>query len=125
MNTLTKTDDPRELARTEPTTVVPNVDISETKDAYLLEADMPGVSKNGLEVLLEGNELTIVGRRAAKKPEGNALHQESADHDFRRTFVLDPVIDAAKISAQIEQGVLTVRLPKAEKLTPRRIKVTD
>lgn len=125
MNTLTKVENnPREVARPEPTHIVPDVDISETKNEYVLEADMPGVSKDGLEVLLEGNELTIVGRRPEKAREGEALHQESVTRDFRRTFVLDPVIDTARISAQMEQGVLTVRLPKNEKVAPRLIKVT-
>lgn len=124
MNTLSKPE-AREVARKEPTYIAPPVDIRETKDEYVLLADMPGVNKEGLEVMLEDNELTLVGRRAPRGSEGEALHVESVTHDFRRTFVLDPVIDAAKISAQMDQGVLTVRLPKMEKVKPRRIKVTD
>lgn len=125
MNTLTPVEKNREVAKVEANCVAPNVDVFETKDEYLLEADMPGVNKAGLEVLLEGNELTLTGRRQPASGEGIYLHRETARHDFRRTFVLDPVIDAARISAQIDQGVLRVRLPKAEMVKPRRVAVTD
>lgn len=101
----------------------PPVNVVETKEGYVLEAEMPGVSKEGLEILLEDNELTIVGHRAFT-PEGvTPLYRESVDRDFRRSFVLDPAIDTAKISARIERGVLTLTLPKAEKLKPRKISV--
>jgi HSP20 family protein len=125
MNTLTPVEKNREVAKGESNYVAPNVDVFETKDEYLLEADMPGVNKAGLEVLLEGNELTLTGRRQPASGEGTYLHRETVRHDFRRTFVLDPVIDAARISAQIDQGVLRVRLPKAEMVKPRRVAVTD
>lgn len=125
MNTLTPVEKTREVAKAEPCYVAPDVDVFETKDEYVLEADMPGVNKAGLEVLLEGSELTLTGRRLPASGEGNFLHHETARHDFRRTFVLDPVIDATRISAQIEQGVLRVRLPKAEMVKPRRVAVTD
>ncbi|MBM3881703.1 MAG: Hsp20/alpha crystallin family protein [Verrucomicrobia bacterium] len=125
MNSLTKTDRSREAAAMPETPyVTPAVDIAETKEAYLLRADMPGVTKNGLEIQLEANELTIVGHRADAR-EGSYLHRESSTHDFRRTFVIDPTIDASRISAKIEQGVLTVHLPKTDQVKPRRINVTE
>ncbi len=104
--------------------LVPQVNIVETKDSFVLEAEMPGVSKNGLEVLLEGNELTIVGRRQFGVPGAEPVYRESSPRDFRREFVLDPSIDTSKLSATIEQGVLTVTLPKTEKVKPRKIQVT-
>jgi HSP20 family protein len=104
--------------------VAPQVNIVETKDSFLLEAEMPGVSKEGLEVLLEGNELTIVGRRQTGVPDATPLYRESSPRDFRREFVLDPSIDTSKLSATIEQGLLTVTLPKTEKVKPRKIQVT-
>jgi len=103
----------------------PTVDLSENKDAYLLEAEMPGVNKDGLEVLLEGNELTIVGHRQPENINGELIYRESKPRDFRRVFVLDPSIDTKKISAQIDQGVLKLNLPKAEKVKPRKIEVAD
>jgi len=106
--------------------VTPQVNIVETKDEYLLEAEMPGVNKDGLEVLLEGNELSIVGHRQLDEVANSELvYRESTPRDYRRTFVLDPTIDTAHIQAHMEQGVLKLQLPKAEKIKPRKISVTD
>src|SRR5262249_40950802 len=99
----------------------PKVNIVETKDSFILEAEMPGVSKEGLDLRLEGNELTMVGRRETGVPGAEPVYRESSPRDFRREFVLDPSIDTARLSALIEQGVLTVTLPKAEKVKPRKI----
>jgi len=100
----------------------PGVNILETADAYYLEAELPGVKRDGLTVSVEDNILTLVGHRTAS-PEAKALYRESAGADFRRTFVLDPSIEADRISAAIEQGLLTVTLPKAEKAKLRQIAV--
>jgi len=124
MNTLSKTTTSREPARTEEHFIVPSVDITETKDEFVLEADMPGVTKDSLEVLLEGSELTIVGRRPSTTT-NQYLHRESNAAAFRRSFVLDPMIDATRVKAHIEDGVLRVHLPKAEEVKPRKVKVTD
>jgi HSP20 family protein len=101
----------------------PQVNIVETKDGYLLEAEMPGVGKDGLEVLLEGNELTIVGRRNQGMGDAQLVYRESYDRDFRRAFELDPTIDTQSISARMDSGVLYLELPKAEKVKPRKISV--
>ena len=101
----------------------PEVNIFENKDGYILEAEMPGVNKEGLEITLEGNELTIVGRRHTEAAPGEALFRESAARDYRRVFELDPAIDTTKVSARMEQGVLTLTLLKSEKVKPRKIKV--
>jgi HSP20 family protein len=103
--------------------VVPDVNIYEDSDGYVLEAEMPGVNKAGLDVTLEGNELVIAGRRAGTAATGDALYRESRGLDFRRTFELDPAIDGSRISAGIDQGVLTLKLPKAESVKPRRIEI--
>lgn len=105
--------------------ISPTVNIIETKDGYVLEAEMPGVDKAGLEVLLEGNELTLVGKRHEESITAQLIYRESSTRDFRRTFVLDPTIDTAKIEAKMENGVLTLNLPKAEKVRPRKITVSD
>jgi HSP20 family protein len=105
--------------------LVPVVNIHETKSEYILEAEMPGVSKEGLEVTLEGNELAIQGRRTPEKTGGNPLLRERSAAAFRRVFELDPTVDASNISAKIEQGLLTVALPKSRHLQPRRISVSD
>ncbi len=93
-------------------------------DGYMLEVEMPGVTKDGLEISVENNELTIIGCRSLPAVEGTLIHRESRRENYRRTFELDPSIDASKISAKIDQGVVTLTLPKAEQVKPRKIKVS-
>ena len=124
MNTTLAPKTATEATRPEPRSVLPSVDITETRNEYVIEADMPGVTKDTLEVSLEGSELTIVGRRPAR-PTAEPLHVESSGAEFRRSFVLDPAIDTNRLTAHIDQGVLRVRLPKAEAVKPRKVRVTD
>ena len=103
--------------------IAPAATVLENADGYTLEVEMPGVSKENLEMWVENNELTILGRRSMPGVEGTLLHRESRSENFRRTFELDPSIDAEKISAKIEQGVVSLTLPKAEQVKPRKITV--
>jgi len=103
--------------------ITPAATVLENADGYTLEVEMPGVNKETLEMWVENNELTIVGRRSMPTVEGTLLHRESRPENFRRTFELDPSIDADKISARIEQGVVSLNLPKAEQVKPRKITV--
>ena len=104
--------------------VCPAATVLENADGYTLEVEMPGVNKESLEMWVESNELTILGRRSMPTVEGTLLHRESRAENFRRTFELDPSIDAGKITAQIEQGVVRLTLPKAEQVKPRKITVS-
>jgi HSP20 family protein len=104
--------------------VTPVASVVEDGDAYLLKVEMPGVNKEGLEISVENNELTITGQRSLAQIEGTLIHRESRTEDFRRAFELDPSIDTSKISARIDQGVLTLTLPKAEQVKPRKIAVS-
>jgi len=114
---------PAKPTRPEREYVSPEVNIYETKDGYVLEAEMPGVSKDGLEITLEGSEITLAGHRRAEAVAGTPLFRERSPVDYRRVFELDPAIDAAKIDARMNQGVLTLTLPKSEKVQPRKITV--
>jgi len=105
--------------------VLPEVNIFEEKDGYILEAEMPGVSKDGLEILSEDNEITIIGHRNQQAVNGECLFRESQLANFRRVFELDPAIDTSRISARMNQGVLTLTLPKSERVKPRKIAVND
>jgi len=105
--------------------LTPLANILETKDGYVLEAEMPGVNKEGLEITVENGQLTIVGRRAGYAAQGQPLYRESRNQDYRRVFEIDSSIDTAKVVAKMEQGVLTLHLPKAESVKPRKIAVTD
>jgi len=103
--------------------ITPPATVLENADGYTLEVEMPGVNKETLEMWIENNELTIVGRRSIPAIDGTLLHRESRLENFRRTFELDPSIDAEKISAKIEHGVVSLTLPKAEQVKPRKITV--
>jgi len=103
----------------------PEVNIFETPEGYVLEGEMPGVTREGLEITLEGNTLTIVGHRNEAGFGADPVYRESRTGSFRRVFELDPAIDASKINAKMEQGVLKLHLPKAEKVKPRKVQVTD
>jgi HSP20 family protein len=105
--------------------VAPDVNIFETSEGYMLEAEMPGVNKDGLEITLEGTEITIVGRRRHETVPGEPLFRERKRLDFRRVFELDPAIDTGRINAKMNQGVLMLTLPKSEQVKPRKITVSD
>jgi HSP20 family protein len=124
MNTLTSRND--QPAATSPIQyIAPEVNVYETADGYILEAEMPGVNKSGLEVTIEGTELTILGRRQPEALSADVLYRESRNLDYRRAFELDPAINGDKISAQINQGILTLTLPKAERVKPRKVLIAD
>jgi len=128
MNVLTKMPESNLSTEQRPTragTLTPLADILETSDSYLLQAEMPGITKDGLEIMVENGELIIAGRRSPQENLGTALYRESREMDYRRVFELDPSIDTSKISAKIEQGLLTLHLPKTEAVKPHRVAVTD
>ncbi|MGC3957700.1 MAG: Hsp20/alpha crystallin family protein [Verrucomicrobiota bacterium] len=103
----------------------PDVDIYATKDGYVLEAEMPGVTKDGLEITLEGQELTITGRQTEEAVSGEVLFRERHGADYRRVFELDPAIDTSRVAARLDQGVLFLTLPKSEAVKPRKIAVSE
>ena len=123
MNTLTREN--RDAGRTQTEQfIAPPAGVIEAGDGYTLELEMPGVTKDGLDISVENNELTIAGRRSLPKIEGALIHHESRLGNFQRTFELDPSIDGDKISAKIEQGLVTLTLPQAEHVKPRKITVS-
>jgi HSP20 family protein len=123
MNTLTRENRDTDRAQTEQF-IAPPASVTEAGDGYRLELEMPGVTRDGLDISVENNELTIIGRRSLPKIEGTLIHHESRPEDFRRTFELDPSIDGDKISAKIDQGLVTLTLPKTEHVKPRKITVS-
>jgi HSP20 family protein len=103
--------------------VTPLVDIESTDDGYVIRAEMPGVEKDHLEITVDNGELMILGRRKPTEFTAELIYREIEPHDFRRVYELDPSIDTTKVSAKIDDGVLTVSLPKAETVKPRKISV--
>ena len=103
--------------------LIPVADIASSGDAYVLQVEMPGVDKNGLELTVENGELVIVGHRRRIDSIGEPVYREIRTNDYRRVYELDPSIDTGKINGRIDQGLLTVTLPKAEAVQPRKIAV--
>jgi HSP20 family protein len=128
MNATTTTSDrPRtstetDFWRDEPM-VCPAANIFENDNEYLLELEMPGVKKEGLEISVEGNELSVRGRTERAKPPGEPVYCESIGADYCRSFELSNDVDASKIRAELNQGVLCLHLPKAEGVKPRKIQI--
>ena len=123
MKTTTRESQP---AATQPVAeqyTAPVVNVYESPDGYELQADMPGVTKEALQITLDGSELVITGRREREAVSGEPLLRERVAWDYRRVFELDPAIDTAKVSARMEQGVLTLTLPKSERVKPRAITI--
>jgi HSP20 family protein len=106
---------------TKPRVLSPAVDIYESRDEYLLVADLPGVQQPELSVKLNQGELSFEGVR---KPSEGAPSGQNAEIRYRRTFTLPGGIDADKIEAKLASGVLQLRVPKAAALKPRQINVT-
>ena len=89
-------------------------DIYETEDALFLSLEMPGVSPDALNIMLDQRVLTISGRSRSSAPEGYSLtHHEYRDGDYERAFTLSEAIDSDKIEAELKEGVLRLKLPKS------------
>lgn len=102
----------------------PPIDIFETAQGLVLEADLPGVSLKTLELQIQDNKLTLFGRvEPYLPPDAVPMHQEYQVGDFLRSFILSDEVDYDSITAKLNNGVLSVTLPKAAKTKPRRIEV--
>lgn len=101
------------------------VDLWETKDAYHLRADLPGVTSDELEINATSDSISIAGeaKSHAEVTEDGWLRQERRVGKFQRAFTLPVAIDPTKVEATFENGVLKLVLPKAENVKPRTIKV--
>jgi HSP20 family protein len=101
----------------------PLTNIRETEDGYMITLEMPGVAKKEVEVALEGNTLTITGERTDKLEDKGLLRKEIREEKFSRSFKLDETIDRDKVKAKMENGILTVNLPKVEKEIGRKVDI--
>jgi HSP20 family protein len=103
----------------------PAMNVWEDGDNLILEAELPGLNLKDLEIYVTGNnQLTIKGERKPLVPEKGVQHrQERAFGSFNRTFTLPHAVDANKVEAQFENGVLRVKLAKHESAKPRKIPV--
>lgn len=103
----------------------PRFDVKENKNAYLLRADLPGVKEEDVDVSLNGNLLTVSGKRDdERREEGEQYYSlERSYGTFSRSFSLPDGIDAGGITADLKSGVLTVQIPKRPEAQPRKITV--
>jgi HSP20 family molecular chaperone IbpA len=113
----------REDTRSQERYVTPPVDIYEDADGLVVKADLPGVAKDSLDVRVENGLLTIQTKPANGKSAGSPIYREYELVNFFRQFELSDRVDQQKISADLQQGVLTLRLPRAEEAKPKRIEV--
>jgi HSP20 family protein len=107
----------------EPVGWVPAVDIEELEDAYVVEAEVPGVKREDVNIEVSGNELTISGEIKAREREGIIRRRTRRVGEFEFRVVLPNEVNAEGIDAKLNDGVLTVRIPKAERAQRRRIEV--
>jgi len=104
--------------------MTPPVDVIEDPSGITLIADLPGVPKDRLNVRLEMDSLTIEGDVVLDTPEGmQSSHAEVRMPRYRRTFSLSRELDKEKVQAEFKNGVLKLRIPKAEHVQPRKIEV--
>lgn len=105
--------------------VSPRYGVSENADAYIVTAAVPGVTPAEVETTLDGEKLVVNARRTWSAPEGwSTVHRESSQADYRLVLELDRRVDRDGVKAQLTQGVLTLTLPKAAELKPRKIEIT-
>jgi len=103
---------------------LPSADIYESQDSLTVILEMPGVEKDNVEVRIEDNVLSVEGRIDLSKYQGLLpLYTEYNIGHYARSFRLSDAIDQAKINAEVKDGVLSLKLPKAEKTKPRTIQV--
>ncbi len=118
----TSTQDKEVLSKTD---WAPAVDITETKDAYLIKAEIPGLKREDVKVAVDDRVLTISGERQVEKEEKDRKHHriERVYGSFARSFALPDNVDDEHIRAEYKDGILTLTLTKHEKAKPKAIEV--
>jgi HSP20 family protein len=123
--TRPESSEPAEQTRSEPT-FVPPTDIYETEDGLVLLLDMPGVSKDGVNITLDKRVLRITGKSVHHAPGNFSLaHAEYQDGMFERSFTISEAVDGERISASMAHGVLRLTLPKAKAASARKIAISN
>lgn len=103
----------------------PAYDVSESADAFNVRVNLPGVKRDGVDISIEEETLSITGTRTVAAPEGwRPLRRELPEGDYRLNLRLNIPVNDEKIKARVEDGVLDLTLPKADEVKPRKIKVS-
>jgi HSP20 family molecular chaperone IbpA len=109
--------------RNEQSSIAPPCDVYENASEVLVVADVPGATAETLAIHFEHGELALTARRDVPVTQGTTVRSEYRNATFERRFAVPEGIDAAKISAELRNGVLTLHLPKSEAVKPRQIPV--
>jgi len=100
----------------------PATDVFETQDSVVIRFDMPGVAKDQTDITVDKGLLTVTGHACKEQP-GQCVYRETRIGDYQRQFTLTEDVHIEGITAQMEAGVLTIRIPKPENAKPRRIQI--
>ncbi len=114
------------LSRPHAESWAPPIDVYETDRAYVITAEVPGLSREQVDLAVEDSRVTIQGRREAGRPSSGAVHFHQVERGhgtFRRTFEFAEKIDADQVTADLADGLLTISIPKAPPPPARRIDV--
>lgn len=110
--------------RTSGSGAFPLINVFNDGDDFVVVAELPGVKKEDLEIQVRGNTVRIQGKKAIAHPESASIHRrERAAGEFDRTVTLPDDVDASKVAAEYRDGVLTLRLPRAESAKPRTVTI--
>ncbi|MET0283386.1 MAG: Hsp20/alpha crystallin family protein [Polyangiales bacterium] len=111
--------------RARPASFAPSVDVQEEEDALVLRADLPGVKREDIDIQVDGNVLTLKGERKLETAsEQRRYHRVERSHgSFVRQWQLPTNVEASKVDASFENGVLTLKLPKKEEQKARKIEI--
>lgn len=102
----------------------PRTNLLESGDSFEVQAEVPGISKDDLNIKIQGNYLEISGKRAVDTPEGYKVHRnERGSSTFSRSFTLPNDVDAEKAEASLKDGILYLTLPKSETAKPKQITI--
>jgi len=105
-------------------TVTPRYGVKETTESFVITAFVPGADRSAIETHVDGDNLTVKARRTWTAPEGwTPVYRETSTADYELVLELDHRINREAVRAELNQGVLTLTLPKAESLKPRRIEI--
>ena len=124
MSLLSKKEPQTAVANAPRRSVIPRYTVHETADAFTVTAWLPGFERSAVETTVDGENLVVSGRRAWTAPEGwTPVYREIPQADYRLVLGLDQRVNREGIRAEYNQGVLTLTVPKAETVKPRRIEI--
>jgi HSP20 family protein len=102
----------------------PRTNLSDNGDRFELSAEVPGLGKDDISIKIQGNYLELSGQRKTDRPEAYTVHRvERRSSSFRRSFTLPADVDADKVEASLNNGILNLVLPKAEAAKPKQISI--